>query len=651
MQRPHTLEAYLLINDLYGSAASSREESPERTIKTSPSSSSSKDKISTSTAASVTSSHTQRSSAEKTESGREEKHSYDSSSRSSHTEGSSRGLFSSSSQKNQWQLSLSYDEFIAMDTELLQLQWWGVGTLEDEEGRTSLLSSSTSSSSGGSKGGVESRTLGNEDSLSWGGEKQLYQLRLIKNTQGSSSRSSSSSSQTVKKGAGRGGEERENDEKSKQFFLILQRVMMEAAEGVKVDETAVQTVQAMEASFGYEDTLFDKSIRKNEEENELEWGDAQSEEVTDDENEAAVPLVQRDPTREVWSKCPDTMLYKNMVVGKNRTFVFRQAAQAPHQQTKNTIQVVGFDEYGKTKIVTTVQDNKFDFNSKHVSPAAALLQDGGNKMVLVDENRENAFMMDLEREKIVQKWDADHMTIGGVMPTRKDDLNERTFVAFNPQSIFCMDTRLASNARTHSLSYATKVNFTCGGTDQGGHIATGNAIGDVRLYDGGVNAEGKYKRAKTHLKGLGDPLLHICSLSDGSWVLGTCQKYLVLFPVKLSTNGKTGFVTALGKQKPHPIVLRLRLEDIAHYNLQELNFTKAEFDANETTIVTSTNNLVIIWDFIAVKRGDLFAYSIRKIHDYIKDVAFAKTSVGDSDRVIMATPASVSTKALKKLVR
>lgn len=58
------------------------------------------------------------------------------------------------------------------------------------------------------------------------------------------------------------------------------------------------------------------------------------------------------------------------------------------------------------------------------------------------------------------------------------------------------------------------------GTDQGGHIVTGNAVGDVRLYDGGVNADGKYKRAKTHLKGLGDPLLHVCALSDGSWVLG-----------------------------------------------------------------------------------------------------------------------------------
>lgn len=54
--------------------------------------------------------------------------------------------------------------------------------------------------------------------------------------------------------------------------------------------------------------------------------------------------------------------------------------------------------------------------------------------------------------------------IAGVMPTRKDGSNEKTFVAYNPQSIFCMDTRLASKARTHSLTYATKVNFTCGGT-------------------------------------------------------------------------------------------------------------------------------------------------------------------------------------------
>lgn len=32
-------------------------------------------------------------------------------------------------------------------------------------------------------------------------------------------------------------------------------------------------------------------------------------------------------------------------------------------------------------------------------------------MVLVDDDRDNVFMMDLEREKIVQKWSADHMSV------------------------------------------------------------------------------------------------------------------------------------------------------------------------------------------------------------------------------------------------
>ncbi|CBZ52437.1 hypothetical protein NCLIV_022260 [Neospora caninum Liverpool] len=503
----------------------------------------------------------------------------------------------------QWQLSLSYDEFITMDSQKKQIQWWGPGALcaegEEDEG---------------------------------GGERQLFELRL----------------QEAEVGTKRGDS---GDDRSHQFFLLIQKVMMEAAEGARVDDAALQTVQAMEASFGYESDAFDRTVKAREEDFEVEWDDAQSEEATDEETEASLPLVQRDPTRDVWAKCPDAMLYKQMNVGKDRTFVFRQTGQASRHR-KNDVQVLAFDEFGKTRTVATLDDSKFDFKKHHVNPATALLHDGERKMILVDEGRENVYMMDVEREQIVQTWDANHMSIGGVMPSRKDgnQSHDRTFVAYNPQAIFCMDTREAARARTHTISYASKVNFTCGATDADGHIATGNAVGDIRLYDGGVNTEGKYKRAKTHLKGLGDPLLHVCALRDGSWVLGTCQKYLILFPVKLSSSGKTGFVTALGQQKPPPIVLRLRLEDIAFYNLQELSFTKAEFDDDESTIVTSTNNLVIIWDFVAVKRGDLFAYSIRKVHEYIKDVAFAKACAGDG-RVIMATPSNVNTKPLKKIVR
>ena len=79
----------------------------------------------------------------------------------------------------------------------------------------------------------------------------------------------------------------------------------------------------------------------------------------------------------------------------------------------------------------------------------------------------------------------------------------------------------------------------------------------------------------------------------------TCARYLLLYPVRLVVSEKTGFTAPLGALKPKPLVLRLDLKDISKYNLQECSFKRAEFDAKENHIVTSTNNLVIIWDFVS----------------------------------------------------
>lgn len=78
----------------------------------------------------------------------------------------------------------------------------------------------------------------------------------------------------------------------------------------------------------------------------------------------------------------------------------------------------------------------------------------------------------------------------------------------------------------------------------------------------------------------------------------TCPSYLLVYPVRLVSIDKTGFTSALGSLKPKPIVLRLSLADIAKYNLQDCELKPAEFDEKENHIVTSTNNLVIIWDFV-----------------------------------------------------
>ncbi|KAL8451109.1 hypothetical protein Emed_002147 [Eimeria media] len=172
-------------------------------------------------------------------------------------------------------------------------------------------------------------------------------------------------------------------------------------------------------------------------------------------------------------------------------------------------------------------------------------------------------------------------------------------------------------------------------TNEEGHIVLGSDKGVLRLYDGKTNAEQTFKRAKTQLAGFRDPVLHVAVTRDGAWILATCARYLLLYPVRLTTTEKTGFVTPLGTLKPKPFVLRLSLEDVSKYNLQSCSFKKAEFDEEESTIVTSTNNLVIIWDFVAVKNGKTDAYQVRRISDYIKDLAFISTKNKEAEAVVL----------------
>ncbi|CDI81385.1 hypothetical protein, conserved, partial [Eimeria acervulina] len=76
------------------------------------------------------------------------------------------------------------------------------------------------------------------------------------------------------------------------------------------------------------------------------------------------------------------------------------------------------------------------------------------------------------------------------------------------------------------------------------------------------------------------------------------------------------------------------------------DFKAAVFDKDEKHIVTSTNNLVIIWDFVAVKNGKTDAYQIRRISDYIKDIAFLHMK--DKEAVLMVTPSSVTTRGVRR---
>ena len=149
------------------------------------------------------------------------------------------------------------------------------------------------------------------------------------------------------------------------------------------------------------------------------------------------------------------------------------------------------------------------------------------------------------------------------------------------------------------------------GTSMAGSLALGSYDGKIRLY------KQVGQDAKTLLPGLGDPIKAVEVSRDGLWVLATTQTYLLCVPTMCS-NGKTGFEHRMGKEKPNPLKLQLRATDIAKYRIGSIDFKPAKinnFSANgeETSIVTSTGNFLITWNFKKVKRGILNEYQIKEL--------------------------------------
>eukprot|EP00922_Rhytidocystis_sp_ex-Travisia-forbesii_P067229 GHVS01099989.1.p1 GENE.GHVS01099989.1~~GHVS01099989.1.p1 ORF type:complete len:445 (+),score=74.89 GHVS01099989.1:1140-2474(+) len=385
---------------------------------------------------------------------------------------------------------------------------------------------------------------------------------------------------------------------------------------------------------------------------DIEWVDA--EEISPDD------VVCKDSTRKIAAKNPNSKLHKLMFVGNNRTFVVRGGSGSSSSNRLSggsgvcaEMQVMKISGEGEQELVGTISEDKLAHDGQQLCPNKALLHDNETKLLLLDESdNSRVYLLDVDKESVVKSWDAG-TPVHNVMACKNKMSRDPTFLATNSTSLFTMDTRVASTkpAATTSISYATNVQFTCGAADEAGHVLMGSKLGDMRLYDGEANKDGKFKRAKTHLPGLGDALLHVAVTKDGSWILGTCAKYLVLFPVKLASNGKTGFQTSLGKSKPPPIVLKLAMEDMAKYKLSDVQFTKADFNDDETAIVTSTGNLAIIWDFSKAVSSSSDSssggYIIRAVDDYIKEVDFVKNAGGQRESIVMATPCDITTKHIK----
>ncbi|KAJ3403292.1 hypothetical protein HDU80_004297 [Chytriomyces hyalinus] len=329
----------------------------------------------------------------------------------------------------------------------------------------------------------------------------------------------------------------------------------------------------------------------------------------------------------------------SLTVGhKDRSYFVRGSA----------IGVLGHPDQDSLEYSTVINNVQSLTDKKSFTPSRVLLHDQDQSMLLMRPNENHiVYKMDLNVGKVVEEWKIDDVTpVTEIIPEAKNSsmTPSRTLVGINNNSIFRIDPRLADKlVRSESKSYVSNVGkFQCATTTGSGKLAVGSSKGDIRLYDK------LSMRAKTHLPGLGDPILGIDTTESGKWVIATCKNYLLLVGTEANDAAKgaafSGFNKSLGAQKPVPKRLQLRPEHVAWMG-GSVAFTPAKFNTSlggdgfeETSIVTSTGPFVITWNFKKAKIGKLNDYTIKQ---YRSDVVADNFKFGEDRNIIVALPENV----------
>lgn len=106
----------------------------------------------------------------------------------------------------------------------------------------------------------------------------------------------------------------------------------------------------------------------------------------------------------------------------------------------------------------------------------------------------------------------------------------------------------------------------------------------------------------------------------------------------------------MGKEKPNPMKLQVKATDIAKHQLGALNFKPAKFNnfsssGEETSIVTSSGNYLITWNFKKVKRGILNEYQIKQLDSTPVDNQF---QLDREEKILVTDQKTVGIQSRKK---
>ena len=338
------------------------------------------------------------------------------------------------------------------------------------------------------------------------------------------------------------------------------------------------------------------------------------------------------PNKEVLNKfCIDSLI-------NDRTFCITDDNQIVVYKTN-----MNDDTIEKLSSLPVIQE----YEGKSVKLNKGLLYKSESNMLLLDQNNPYVlYQYDLPKGKIVNEWKTDKTSISDICSLKRNDqkTDEQVIYGVNPKSVFTLDERVNNKNNIGEIkhyqnkTFANKIMST-----EAGQFITGGEKGELRFYDRlGI-------KAKNLFSFYYDPIRHIDISSDEQYLLITCDKYLLLINTLSNKGNENAFLKTIPiEERKTPVMLQVKISDIAKYGLKDANYTPARFDLNESgrnNIITSLGEYIIIWNYNDIRKHK-YNYKIKKADDLVIDNYF---KMGNGNKIIVGMPTKVRIQNLKKI--
>ncbi|CAD2105623.1 conserved Plasmodium protein, unknown function [Plasmodium vinckei brucechwatti] len=313
----------------------------------------------------------------------------------------------------------------------------------------------------------------------------------------------------------------------------------------------------------------------------------------------------------------------------------------------NDLSIYKFDEYGKEKKIYNSKKNLFEYKNEKCIPKNAHINDNeGTKIIVLNEkNENNLFMIDINSEKIIRKWDTEYIPIIELL--KKE---ENIYCGYNKSSIYYVDTRI-KNCIQNQLQYSKNTpGIEHASMDKYGRIALSNTHGEIKYFDGKLNKYNTIKNCKNSIFCSND-IVDLIVSQDGLYSVITCEKNIIICENVIENNNRNDnvfekLIKKSDRSKQKKILLQIHYIDVFTYNLGNYVFIKSLINNDNSLIFTFSKKFYVVW-YLKEAINNQVSYIIKKVNDNISDMSFYNTN--NIQGIIMATENSLKSKQIKHI--